>query len=96
MEIVNFDGHVEAICSHLYKQFGSGAGGGIHTKEVEYDAGMPEKDQPVFPEGVDIPENLRQLNSRQKLLWDMCKPEKRATYIYCQESKCALCLNTRT
>ena len=36
---------------------------------------------------MDMPGKLRQLESRQKLFWDMCKPDKRATYIYCQESK---------
>ena len=48
---------------------------------------MSEKGQPEFPKGVDMPEKLRQLESRQKLFWDMCKPEKRAKYIYCQDSK---------
>ena len=87
MEIVNYGGDVEAIRFHIYKQFGSGAGGDIHTKEAEYDNGMTEKGQPAFPIGVGIPKKLRQLESRQKLFWDMYKPEKRATYIYCQESK---------
>ena len=40
MEIVNYDGDVEAIRSHLYKQFGSGAGGDIYAKKVEIGAGM--------------------------------------------------------
>ena len=67
MEIVKFDGDMETTRSHLYKQFGSGAGGDIHAKEVEYDAGMPEKGQPAFPKGMDMSEKLRQLESRQKL-----------------------------
>ena len=92
IKVINYDGDVECTRSHLYKQFGSGAGDDIHTKEVEYDAGMPEKGQPAFPKGVDMPEKLRQLESRQKLFWDMCKPEERVTYIYCQELKLvALC-----
>ena len=57
MEIVNFDGDVETTRSHLHKQFGSGTGGDIHTKEVEYDAGMPEKGQPAFPKGPNMPES---------------------------------------
>ena len=95
MEIVNFDGDVETIRSHLYQQFGSGAGGDIHAKEVEYDAGMPEKGQPAFPKGVDMPEKLRQLESRKKLCWDMCKPAKRSlTFTVRNLSWCALCLST--
>ena len=34
MGIVNFDGDVETTRLYLYKQFGSGAGGEIHAKEV--------------------------------------------------------------
>ena len=76
MEVVNYDGNVESTRSHLYKPLGSGAGGDIHAKETEYDAGMPVKGQPAFPKGVDMPEKLRQLESRQELYWGMCKPEK--------------------
>ena len=74
---------VELIPSHLYKQFGSEAASDIHAKGTEYDAGMPEKGQPTFPKGVNIPEKLRQLAHRQKLLWDIFKLEKQETYVYC-------------
>ena len=67
MGVLNYDGDVEATRSHLYKQFGSGAGGDIHAKDVKYGACMPEKGQSVFPKGADMSEKLRQLKSRHKL-----------------------------
>ena len=59
MEIVTYDGDVETIRLHLYKQFGPGTGGDIHVKEVWCGAGMPEKGQPAFPKGLDMSEKLR-------------------------------------
>ena len=66
--MVYFDGNPEKLRAHLYKEFGAGTSGDIHTKEGEYDAGLPEKGQKAFPSGVDMRSNLRQLKDRQQLL----------------------------
>ena len=88
LEVVNYEGNVEHLRSHLYKQFGAGTSGDIHTKETEYDAGIPAKGQKLaFPKGVNMKDKLRQLYDRMKLFWKMCAPEKRAEYPYCQEAK---------
>ena len=85
--MVNFDGNPEKLRAHLYKEFGAGTSGNIHTKEGEYDAGLPEKGQIAFPSGVDMRSKLRQLKDRQQLFWRMCAPELRPSYPYCQEPK---------
>ena len=85
--VVNFDGDPENIRQHLYKQFGSGSGGDIHTKEAEYEAGLPEHGKAAFPPNVDMKEKLRKLETRRRYFFNMCKPEKRKTYVFCWESK---------
>ena len=87
MVMVNYSGNKKDIRKFLYKQFGSGAGGDIHLKELEFDQGMPEKGKQAFPIGVNMPAKLRQLESRRLYFWKMCLPEKRATYPYCKETK---------
>ncbi len=42
IELVNYDGDLRDLRKHLYKQFGSGSGGNIHEKELDFDKGMPE------------------------------------------------------
>ena len=87
LELVNFSGAKSEIRKHLYKQFGSGTGGDIHTKELEFDNGMPEPGKNAFVPGMDMTVKLRELEARRLYFWKMCKPDKRATYLYCQESK---------
>ena len=53
MEVVDYEGDTEQLRKHLFQQFGSGTSGDIHTREAEYDAGLPEKGQKAFPVGVD-------------------------------------------
>ena len=52
IEMVNYDGDLRDIRRHLYKQFGSGSGGNIHEKELDFDRGMLEKGKIAFPKGV--------------------------------------------
>ena len=87
VEIVNFEGDKRNIRQHLYEQFGSGSGGDIHSQELEYEKGMPDKDGVAFKPGSDITVKLRQLEGRKIYFWKMCKPSKRSTYVFCQESK---------
>jgi hypothetical protein len=76
------------IRKHLYKQFGSGSGGNIHEKEIDYDRGMPEKGKVAFPAGCDMSDNLRKLESRRLYFLKMAtSDELRRTYVYCRESK---------
>jgi len=85
--VVNYDSDPEKLKKHLYKQFGSGSGGDIHTKEAEYEAGLPGSGKCGFSIGVDMREKLRQLETRKKYFWNMCKPAKRETYAFYWESK---------
>ena len=87
MEVVDYEGDAEQLRKHLYQQFDSGTSGGIHTREAEYDAGLPEKGQKAFPIGVDMKEKLRQLHAKKMVFWNMCDPDKRADYAYCQDTK---------
>ena len=88
LEVINYSGRLIEIRKHLYKQFGSGSGGNIHEKELDYDRGMPEKGKVAFPAGCDMGEKLRQLESRRLYFMRMAgTAEKRATYTYCQEPK---------
>jgi len=87
IEIVNFEGDKRNIRQHLYEQFGSGSGGDIHSQELEYEKGMPDKDGVAFKPGSDITVKLRQLEGRKIYFWKMCLPSKRSTYVFCQESK---------
>ena len=88
LEVANYEGDVEHLRAHLYKQFCAGTSGDIHTKETEYDSGIPVKGQKLaFPKGVDMKSMLRQLYDRMRLFWNMCAPDKRADYPYCQEVK---------
>jgi hypothetical protein len=59
IEMVNYDGDLRNLRKHLYKQFGSGSGGNIHEKELDFDKGMPEKGKVAFPAGCDMGEKLR-------------------------------------
>ena len=60
MEVVDYDGDAEQLRKHLFQEFGSGASGDIHSKEADYDAGMPErKGAKAFPMGVNMKEKLR-------------------------------------
>ena len=87
MEVVDYDGDISQLRKHLFQQFGSGTSGDIHTKEAEYDAGLPEKGQKAFPMGVNMKEKLRKLHAMKMLFWNMCDPAKRAAYPYCQDEK---------
>ena len=88
IELVNYDGDLRDLRKHLYKQFGSGSGGNIHEKELDFDKGMPEKGKVAFPAGCDMGEKLRQLQSRRLYFMRMAgSAEKRRTYTYCQETK---------
>jgi hypothetical protein len=87
LEVVNYTGSKSEIRKHLYKQFGAGTGGDIHTKELDFDNGMPESGKEAFYPGMDLTVKLRELEARRLYFWKMCKPEKRSTYLYCQESK---------
>ena len=88
IEMVNYDGDLRDIRKHLYKQFGSGSGGNIHEKELDFDRGMPEKGKVAFPKGCDMSEKLRLLESRRLYFMRMAgSAEQRRTYVYCQENK---------
>jgi hypothetical protein len=88
IEMLNYEGDLRDIRKHLYKQFGSGSGGNIHEKELDFDRGMPEKGKAAFPAGCDMGNKLRQLESRRLYFMRMAgSAEKRRTYTYCQESK---------
>ena len=87
IEVVNFDGDEEQLRSHLFKQFGAGNSGDVHSKESHYDAGMPEPGKMAFPIGVDMRAKLRQLHDRKQLFWKMCAPDLRSEYPYCKETK---------
>jgi hypothetical protein len=88
IEIINYDEDHGAIRKHLYKQFGAGAGGNIHEKEIDFDRSMPEKGKPAFPDGCNMGEKLRQLESRRLYFLRMAgSEEQRRNYTYCQETK---------
>ena len=87
IEMINFDGDKSQIRKHLYKLFGAGTGGDIHTIELEFDKGMPEKGKPAFYKGIDMIEKLRQLETRRLYFLKMCSPSRQSTYPYCQENK---------
>ncbi len=79
LKIVNFSGDKSEIRKHLYKQFGTGSAGDIHKQELDFEKGMPEKGNPAFPIGVDIPTKLRELETRRLYFWKMCDPSKEAS-----------------
>ena len=85
--VVNYDSDPEKLKKSIYKKFGSGSGGDIHTKEAEYEAVLPGSGKYAFPIGVDMREKLRQLETHKKYFWNMCKPARRETYAFCWESK---------
>ena len=87
MEIVNYNGDKKQIRLHLYKQFGAGSGGDIHSQEIDYEKGMPDKQGLTFKVGMDITVKLRQLEGRRLYFWKMCEPAKRQKYVFCQETK---------
>ena len=87
VEVVNYGGDKKKVRQHLYDQFGAGSGGDIHTKELEYEKGLPDANGVAFRPGMDITVKLRQLEGRKIYFWKMCEPSKRNKYIFCQESK---------
>ena len=87
MEIVNYNGDKKQVRLHLYKQFGAGSGGDIHSQEIDYEKGMPDKQGLTFKVGMDITVKLRQLEGRRLYFWKMCEPAKRKQYVFCQETK---------
>ena len=87
LEMINYTGPDWGLRKHLFKQFGSGSGGDIHEKELEYDRGMVPMGQPAFPRGCDMVEKLRQLENRRLYFNKMCAEDKKNTYPYCKETK---------
>ena len=87
VEVVNYSGDKKMIRMHLYKQFGAGSGGDIHSQELEYEKGMPDGNGLAFKPGMDITVKLRQLEGRKIYFWKMCEPAKRLKYVFCQEPK---------
>ena len=87
VEVVNYSGDKKMIRLHLYKQFGAGSGGDIHSQELEYEKGMPDGNGVAFRPGMDITVKLRQLEGRKIYFWKMCEPAKRKKYIFCQEPR---------
>ena len=87
IEMINFDSDKSQVRKHLYKLFGAGTGGDIHTIELEFDKGMPEKGKSAFYKGIDMIEKLRQLETRRLYFLKMCSPSRQSTYAYCQENK---------
>jgi len=87
VEVVNYSGDKKMIRLHLYKQFGAGSGGDIHSQELEYEKGMPDGNGVAFRPGMDITVKLRQLEGRKIYFWKMCEPAKRKKYVFCQETK---------
>jgi hypothetical protein len=65
VEVVNYSGDKTKIRLHLYKQFGAGSGGDIHSQELDYEKGMPEGNGVAFKPGMDITAKLRQLEGRK-------------------------------
>jgi hypothetical protein len=61
VEVLNYSGDKKLIRLHLYKQFGAGSGGDIHSQELEYEKGMPNGNGTSFKPGMDITVKLRQL-----------------------------------
>jgi hypothetical protein len=61
VEVVNYSGDKKQIRLHLYKQFGAGSGGDIHSQELDYEKGMPDASGVAFKPGADITVKLRQL-----------------------------------
>ena len=87
VEVVNYSGDKKVIRMHLYKQFGAGSGGDIHSQELDYEKGMPDGNGVAFKPGMDITIKLRQLEGRKIYFWKMCEPAKRKKYVFCQEAK---------
>ena len=65
VEVVNYSGDKKQIRLHLYKQFGAGSGGDIHSQELDYEKGMPDASGVAFKPGADITVKLRQLEGRK-------------------------------
>ena len=86
-EVVNYGGDKKMIRQHLYDQFGAGSGGDIHTKELEYEKGLPDANGVAFKPGVDITVKLRQLEGRKIYFWKMCEPSKRSKYVFLSRVK---------
>ena len=87
VEVVNYSGDKKQIRLHLYKQFGAGSGGDIHSQELDYEKGMPDANGIAFKPGADITVKLRQLEGSKIYFWKMCDPAKRKKYVFCQEPK---------
>ena len=88
VEVANLGvGKAAEIRAHLMKQFG-GAGEGVEARQERYEAGMPESPgAAAFPEDVNIPDKLRQLETERCALYKLCPTEKRDAYEYGQWSK---------
>jgi hypothetical protein len=68
IEMINYVGEMRNLRKHLYKQFGSGSGGDIHDKELEFDRGMPEKGKAAFPNGCDMGEKAATVGVKEVIL----------------------------
>ena len=79
--------HPESVRRKLYKSLGLGSEGDIHDREQHYSACMPEKGKEATPAGSDIRVKPRQMQSERLKFWNICAPQDRATYDYCQERK---------
>jgi len=74
------------IRAHLMRQFG-GAGEDLQARQDLFELGLPKSPgAPAFPEGVDIPEKLRELEAERFALDCLCPKDKRATYEFGQET----------
>jgi hypothetical protein len=87
LEMITYNGPDWELRKHLFKQFGSGSGGDIQQKELEYDRGMVAVGERAFPKGCDMIGKLRQLEARRLYFIKMCADDKKETYAYCKESK---------
>jgi len=71
---------------HLMRQFG-GAGEDLQARQEHFEAGMPKSPgMAAFPEGIDIPDKLRQLEAERYELWNLCPAKQRDEYEYGMES----------
>ena len=65
---------------HLMKQFG-GAGEDLRARQEVFEAGMPKSPgAAAFPESVDMPEKLRELEAERCALYNLCPVKKRDPY----------------
>ena len=61
---------------HLMKQFG-GAGEDLRARQEVFETGMPKSPgAAAFPESVDMPEKLRELEAERCALFKFCQQKK--------------------